>query len=124
MRAVMAVPEVAALGRTGAGIVGSLTFTGTRLVLTNNQGRPWSVGGVAGEAVKDYFLFRLLGGVDARITARLGESGLLANAARLGGAYGTLAAWALVWNKITPPPLPPGAKPASTGEIRCRPAST
>ena len=117
MRAVMAVPEVAALGRTGAGIVGSLTFTGTRLVLTNNQGRPWSVGGVAGEAVKDYFLFPLLGGVDARITARLGESGLLANAARLGGAYGTLAAWALVWNKITPPPLPPGAKPASTGEI-------
>lgn len=118
MRTVMALPRVAALGRTGAGIVGSLAFTGTRLVLTNNQGRPWSVGGVAEEAAKDYLLLRLLGGVDARIVARLGDVGTLAAAARLGGAYGVLATWALVWNAIEPAHVSPtGAPGGSTGDI-------
>jgi hypothetical protein len=118
MRTVMALPRVAALGRTGAGIVGSLAFTGTRLVLTKNQGRPWSVGGVAEEAAKDYLLLRLLGGVDARIVARLGDVGTLAAAARLGGAYGVLATWALVWNAIDPAHVSPtGAPGGSTGDI-------
>ncbi len=117
MRAVMAVPAIAGLGRTAAGIIGSLAFTGTRLALTRNEGRPLSAGGVLKDAAKDYLLFRILGGVDARITVQLGETGALATAARIGGAYGTLAAWTLAWNQISPPPVQPGASPPSTGEI-------
>lgn len=118
MRAVMALPAVAALGRTGATIVGSLAFTTTRIVLTNNQGRPLTAGGFLEDAAKDYFLLRLLGGVDTRIVATVGETGALAAAARLGGTYGTLVAWTLTWNALQPgAPGPTGAHSTSTGDV-------
>ncbi|MGW4095828.1 eCIS core domain-containing protein [Mycobacterium sp. NPDC004974] len=118
MRAVMAVPAIAGLGRTGATIIGSLAFTGTRLAITANQGRPVTLGGLLEDAAKDYLLLRLLGGVDARIAARVGDTGLLAGAARLGGTYGTLVGWTLTWNALQPgTPGPTGAKTASTGEV-------
>ena len=118
MRAVMAIPAVANLGRTGATIVGSLAFTTTRLVVTNNQGRDWSVGGFVEDAAKDYFLLRLLGGVDARIAARVGDTGVLAAAARGVGAYATLVGWTLTWNAIQPgAPGPTGSHGPSTGDV-------
>jgi Domain of unknown function (DUF4157) len=121
MRAVMAMPAIAGLGRTGATIIGSLAFTGTRLAITANQGRPVTLGGFFEDAAKDYLLLRLLGGVDARIVARVGETGALAAAARLGGTYGTLVGWTLAWNALQPDAAgPTGAKPASAGEVVVR----
>ena len=118
MRAVMAMPG---LGRTGATIIGSLAFTGTRLAITANQGRPVTLGGFLKDALKDYLLLRLLGGVDARIVARVGETGALAAAARLGGTYGTLVGWTLAWNVLQPDAAgPTGAEPASAGEVVVR----
>jgi hypothetical protein len=118
MRAVMAIRAVAGLGRTGATIVGSLAFTTTRIAATNNQGKPLSAGGFLEDAAKDYFLLRLLGGVDARIVARVGDTSMLAAAARIGGTYGTLVAWTLTWNAIQPDaPGPTGAHGTSTGDV-------